>query len=45
MKHHHHQQRVDPRDVYRPEEAALGVVLAVAIGQRLVGHLVAWWSA
>lgn len=45
MKHHHHQQRIDPRDVYHPEEAALGVVLAVAIGIALAVLLVAWWSA
>ena len=45
MKHHHHQQRVNPRDVYRPEEAALGCILAVAIGIALAVILVAWWSA
>lgn len=45
MKHHHHQQRIDPRDVYHPEEAALGCILAVAIGIALAVILVAWWSA
>ena len=45
MKHHHHQQRVNPIDVYHPEEANLGIGLAASIGIAIAVLLVAWWSA